>query len=138
MGIDAVVKERHKSASGSSLDKSNQTEAPPTTKSLQPIVRGLLSMEFEKSVQDKLENTCRLSLAGDHMRAQQAYIDLTIGSAKWALGGFAYTNDNARSASLGANSRMREIEATVSLLDNDIMKAALQKFKRLLSYMETR
>merc|ERR1711924_370096 len=72
--IAAVLKEWQES------DKSGQTEAPPSASSLKPLVDRMFAMELEKDVQEKLENICRLSLAGDHLKSQQAYIDLTIGS----------------------------------------------------------
>merc|ERR1712224_123438 len=109
--------------------------APPDEAVFKPLLDVIFSMEMDRDELRKLEKTCRLSLNGDHLRAQQAYIDLTIGSAKWVIGGITYTNVNARD---GRTSRTRDIKQNASMLDDDALKVSLQSFKRLLSYAETR
>merc|ERR1719464_2193029 len=89
--------------------------------------------------EEKLRRTCLLSLGGEHLAAQQAYIELVIGSAKWPIGGFGYISSDAPKGNERCwGQKYRRIEEKASLLDNDAVRVALQSFKRLLSFMETR
>merc|ERR1711904_361805 len=99
----------------------------------------MFDMQLDKEVQDKAVNICRLSLSGDHLGAQTAYMDLTIGKAKWVIGGIPHVAADAKNPSqTQTNVRNRNIKEQESLLDDVVLKTSLQSLKRLLSFMEGR
>lgn len=133
--IAASLKEWHEQPDGG--EGGTEGKAPPAA-ALQPLVNKVQALELGAEALEKLEHTCRASLDGDHLRAQQLYLDMAIGRAKWVLGGMSYTNCNERAESFGANARTRDIKQTDSLLDDGRLKVSLQGFKRLLTFMEGR
>lgn len=111
----------------------------PSSGSLQRLVDKILAMELDKDVSGKIEHICRLSLSGDHLGAQKAYMDLTIGNGKWLIGGIPHVAADAKNPSqTQTNVRSRNIKEQESLLDDVALKKSLQDLKRLLSFVEAR
>merc|ERR1711879_863636 len=57
--------------------------SPPAAMTLQPLLELVSSKMLDNVEDDKIRRTCLLSLTGEHLEAQKAYIDLVIGSVKW-------------------------------------------------------
>lgn len=137
--VRACLREWRTGAADEATSAEGKREAPPAVSTLQPLIDYVCAKALDKEEEDKIKRTCLLSLSGEHLQAQQAYIELVIGSAKWPIGGMYYiSSDMPKGNERCWAQKYRKIEEKGSLLDNDAVRVALQGFKRLLTFMETR
>lgn len=134
--IDAC---RHDWEKSRAEGKAHAAEPPPTAASLRPFVDVVAAKSLEKEQEDKLRQACMMSLAGDHLQAQQAYIGAVFGNAKWVTGGMGYISSDAPKGNERCwGQKYRTIKENPSLLDTDSVRGALQQLRRLMSFMEAR
>eukprot|EP00929_Paragymnodinium_shiwhaense_P087219 TRINITY_DN47477_c0_g1_i1.p1 TRINITY_DN47477_c0_g1~~TRINITY_DN47477_c0_g1_i1.p1 ORF type:complete len:248 (+),score=67.88 TRINITY_DN47477_c0_g1_i1:89-832(+) len=117
---------------------SEKNASMPSAKALQPLV-DLVEMRLPGDPEaSKVEKVCRDTLAGKYVKAEEAYLQLTIGNAKWPIGGGVFTSSDGPEA----GNRMwgvkdRKVEATSSILDDAAQKTAIQNLKRLVTFVQT-
>jgi len=120
----------------SACEKRGTREEAPKWSTLKPVV-DLVEMRAPGDPDaTKVETTCRQSLAREYMSAEHTYLQLTIGSSKWPIGGESFiSSDGPRSSNRIWGQKTRKVDVTPSLLDDGAQRAAIQSFKRLLTFV---
>lgn len=118
--------------------KAGDMSAPPTGKSLQPLI-DLVEMRAPGDTEAaKVEKACRHCLSGEFLQAEEAYLQLTIGNVKWPIGGGNFTSsDGPRAGNRCWGVKDRKVDVTASVLDDGAQKEAIQGLKRLMTFLQS-
>mmetsp|Transcript_48821 Transcript_48821/g.123857 ORF Transcript_48821/g.123857 Transcript_48821/m.123857 type:complete len:246 (+) Transcript_48821:76-813(+) len=109
---------------------------PPLREALQPFI-DLVEMRRPGDPDAvKVEKVCSHCLAGEHLAAEQVYLELTIGNVKWPIGGGSFlSSDGPQSGNRMWGQKTRSVEKTASILDDNAQRAAIQGLKRLVTFV---
>ncbi|CAL1138283.1 unnamed protein product [Cladocopium goreaui] len=118
-------------------DRALVASEPPALEQLRPLIDLVEMRAPDDPESEKVEKVCRMSLANEHLAAEKAYLELTIGNSKWPIGGGEFlSSDGPQPGNRMWGQKLRKVKETPSILDNDSQKNAIQGLKRLLSFVQ--